>query len=219
MSLPDFAQQREEMVRQQLVGRGIRDTAVLRAMHTVPRHLFVPQPIRGAAYKDRALPLFAKQTISQPYVVARMIEHLQLQPSDRVLEIGAGSGYAAAVMSRVAAHVYTIERLPELAQYAATHLQKVGYDNVTVIQGDGTLGLPEEAPFDAITVAANGPKVPPSLKEQLAINGRLIIPVGNRKKQRLLLIRRTAPDTFTETPLTPVRFVPLIGEEGWEEKD
>lgn len=215
---PDFTQLRREMVQKQLVARGVQDTAVLQAMLAVPRELFVPREIRAAAYEDRALPLLAKQTISQPLIVAKMIESLELKAADKVLEIGAGSGYAAAVMSQIVTQVYTVERLPELVSYASYHLQKGGFDNVTVVEADGTLGYPTHAPFNAITAAANSPKVPPSLLKQLAMNGRLIIPIGKRKKQRLVLIKRTASNRFSKTTLSSVRFVPLIGEDGWQEK-
>ncbi|MEM7335948.1 MAG: protein-L-isoaspartate(D-aspartate) O-methyltransferase [Chloroflexota bacterium] len=215
-SLPDFGQLREEMVETQLKARGVRDTAVLNAMRTVPRELFVPPKVRAAAYRDRALPLLAEQTISQPFIVAKMIELLQLKPSDRVLEIGAGSGYAAAVMSQIVAHVYSVERLPQLATYARHHLEKGGFDNVTVFDADGTLGLPDHAPYDAIAVAASGPRIPTELPKQLAINGRLILPVGKEKKQRLILVTRKSQRRFSKKRLAPVRFVPLIGQDGWE---
>lgn len=216
--LPDFAQLRAEMVEQQLIARGIEDTAVLQAMRTVPRHFFVPQPYRAAAYKDRALPLFDKQTISQPFIVALMLSHLQLRPTDKVLEIGAGSGYAAAVISQLAKQVFTIERLPKLAEYARERLQKGQFDNVTVISADGTLGLPSEAPFDVIIAAASGPRVPLYWLAQLGENGRLIMPVGKRKKQRLVLVKRQPDGSFIKKELSPVRFVPLIGEQGWRQK-
>lgn len=213
---PDFASLRQQMVEEQLVARGVEDTAVLHAMRTVPRELFVTPEHQDQAYRDGALPLFAKQTISQPFVVAMMCSYAKLQPSDRVLEIGAGSGYAAAVMSQIVAHVYAVERLPELSRFATNNLAKADITNVTIIEGDGTIGVPQHAPFDAILVAANAPKIPKALKQQLAVNGRLIIPVGRRKKHRLVRITRTAENRYTQAKLNPVRFVPLIGVEGWK---
>lgn len=207
---------RARMVAEQIAGRGIDDPAVLRAMRLVPRERFVPRASRPYAYDDGPLPIPANQTISQPYVVAAMIAALALRPADRVLEIGAGSGYAAAVLSRIVAAVYTVERHAELADYARERLAALGYDNVTVRQGDGTRGWPEHAPYDAIIVAAGGPAVPNSLREQLAVGGRLVMPVGrSRQQQTLVLVRRQADGRYTEERLAPVAFVPLIGEEGW----
>lgn len=216
---PDFAALRAQMVDEQLVARGVEDSAVLHAMRTVPRELFVPFERRTDAYKDGALPLFAGQTISQPFVVAMMCSYAALRRDDRVLEIGAGSGYAAAVISRIVSHVYAIERILELAEFARANVKAAGYDNVTIIQGDGTLGLPDRAPFDAILVAANSPRIPKALREQLALGGRLVIPVGRRKKHRLVRITRTAENSYKQINLNPVRFVPLIGEEGWKVKN
>lgn len=207
------------MVEEQLIVRGVEDTAVLNAMRAVPRELFVPPERRAEAYKDGALPTYAGQTISQPFVVAMMCSYAKLSPADRVLEIGAGSGYAAAVLSQMVAHVYAVERIRELAEFARENLRAAGIGNVTTIEGDGTLGVPEFAPYDAILVAANSPRIPKPLREQLAINGRLIIPVGGRKKHRLVRITRTAENRYKQVNLNPVRFVPLIGEEGWRLKD
>jgi protein-L-isoaspartate(D-aspartate) O-methyltransferase len=214
-----LAQLRAKMVRQQIRERGIIDEAVLRAMQTVPRHHFVPERYQHRAYDDGPLPILAGQTISQPYVVALMIAQLTLAPTDRVLEIGTGSGYAAAVLSRIAAQVYTIERHHKLVQYAQQRFQRLGYDNIQVRHGDGTQGWPEHAPYDGIVVAAGGPAIPESLRQQLALGGRLVIPVGRKKRQQWLVrVTRTAPDQFETERLNPVAFVPLIGEEGWEDE-
>ena len=211
-----YAAARARMVVEQIAGRGIDDPAVLRAMRLVPRERFVPRASRPYAYDDGPLPIPANQTISQPYVVAAMIAALALRPSDRVLEIGAGSGYAAAVLSRIAAEVYTVERHAELADYARERLAALGYDNVRLRQGDGTRGWPEHAPYDAIIVAAGGPAVPASLKAQLAAGGRLVMPVGrSRQQQHLVLVTRRPDGGYNEERLAPVAFVPLIGEEGW----
>jgi len=203
------------MVRAQLVQRGITDSRVLDAMATVPRHLFVPPEARAQAYGDRALPISEGQTISQPYIVALMAQALSLRPGDRVLEVGAGSGYAAAVLSRLASEVYTIERWPALAETAERCLHDLGYMNVHVFHGDGTAGLPAYAPFDAVVVSAASPWVPRPLREQLGEGGRLVIPVGGRNEQILLRLTRTDHRTHTAR-LGEVRFVPLIGEHAWE---
>ncbi|HWC75069.1 MAG TPA: protein-L-isoaspartate(D-aspartate) O-methyltransferase [Gemmatimonadales bacterium] len=204
------------MVERQLIARGIRDANVLRAMGEVPRDAFVPQELVEFAYEDTPLPIDESQTISQPYVVALMLEALELRAGDRVLDVGTGSGYAAAVASRVAADVYGIERHASLARAASERCQRLGYTNVHIKQGDGTLGWPEHAPFDAVMVAAGGPSVPSALKEQLAIGGRLVIPVGATPRvQNLRRIRRTAENNWQEDDLGPVAFVPLIGVAGW----
>lgn len=211
-----FARLRETMVAEQIEARGVDDPAVLQAMRQVPREVFVAERYRDLAYNDAPLPILKKQTISQPYVVAYMIAALRLQPSDRVLEIGSGSGYAAAVLSHMAAEVYTVERHSQLVEYARSRLEEAGYGSVQVRHGDGTRGWPERAPFDGIIVAAGGPFVPASLKAQLAPGGRLVMPVGKeRRHQRLLLLTRLEDDTFSEQALSPVAFVPLIGREGW----
>jgi protein-L-isoaspartate(D-aspartate) O-methyltransferase len=213
----DRQAEREAMVKLQLTSRDIEHPAVLAAMREVPREAFVPAPQRDLAYRDSPLPLGHGQTISQPYIVALMIQALDPQPGDRVLEIGGGSGYAAAVLSQVVAQVYTIERLEALCEGAREALAALGYDNVEVACGDGTLGWPQAAPFDGILVAASGPEVPPSLKRQLAIDGRLVIPVGSGvDRQRLVRITRLGDDDYRSEPLGAVAFVPLIGAEGWQ---
>ncbi|WP_328993263.1 protein-L-isoaspartate(D-aspartate) O-methyltransferase [Kribbella sp. NBC_01245] len=191
--------------------RGIHDDAVLAAMQLVPRELFVPPELAEFAYRDTALPIEAGQTISQPYVVALMIQALELRTADRVLEIGTGSGYAAAVLGRVAGEVYTVERLAELAGMARERLAELGYDNIEVRHGDGHAGWPEHAPYDGIVVAAAAGEVPEQLRLQLAVGGRLVIPVGAAfAPHELLRIRRTRPDEFRVEKLGEVRFVPLL---------
>lgn len=209
---------RTQMVGRQLKARGIGNEHVLAAMADVPRERFIPEALREFAYEDGPLPIGEGQTISQPYIVARMIEAAEVSPGDRVLEVGAGSGYAAAVMSRIAAEVYAIERHGVLAEAAQRRLLENGYDNVVVMAGDGSLGLPDKAPFDAILVAAGGDKVPEPLKRQLAIGARLIVPVGDEAQQSLLCITRTGENAWSEDDLGGVRFVPLIGAHGrWED--
>lgn len=217
---PDYARLRERMVAEQLAGRDIRDPEVLAIMAAVPREEFVEPKYRQYAYEDGPLPIAGNQTISQPYVVALMIEALLLRPSDRVLEVGAGSGYAAAVLSLLAAEVYSVERLAVLTDLARDNLERLGYSNVRVRQGDGTLGWPEQAPFDAISVAAGGPRVPEALSDQLRLGGRLVIPIGTRQRaQRLVRVSRRGLDAYRRETLTHVRFVPLIGEEGWQREE
>jgi len=218
--MTDRAGERRRMVAEQIAGRGVRDAALLEAMRTVPREAFVPLNLAEFAYVDAPLPIEAGQTISQPYIVAAMIEALELGPEDHVLEVGAGSGYAAAVLSRVAARVDTIERHEELAHRATERCRTLAYDNVEVHHGDGTLGWPEHAPYDGIVVAAGGPDAPPSLLEQLRIGGRLVIPIGpTPREQQLVRITRTGPDAYAREDLGGVRFVPLIGAEGWGEAE
>lgn len=203
-----YAEARARMVREQLAARGIADPRVLAAMRSVPRHELVPEPLRDEAYEDYPLPIGEGQTISQPYVVAAMTEALELSGDEKVLEVGTGSGYQAAVLSRLAREVYTIELEPVLAARAAAALERLGARNVHARQGDGHRGWPEEAPFDAIVVTAAPDEVPPALVEQLAAGGRLVIPVGGRWAQELLLLRKT-PDGVVERQLMGVRFVPL----------
>lgn len=210
-------QRRREMVKDQLLARHIRDPAVLEAMAQVPREEFVPAHLRDMAYADAPLPIGREQTISQPYVVALMTEALELSPQDRVLEIGTGSGYAAAILGQIAGEVYTVERHQDLARSAADRFRELGYDNIHVLHADGTLGWPEHAPYDAIVVTAGGPEVPDPLREQLAEGGRLVIPVGSTLySQELIRLRRIGPDRFQHENLGAVRFVPLVGEAGWE---
>lgn len=219
----DFEARRRDMVQRQIAHRGVRDRRVLEAMSTVPRETFLPERLAELAYDDTALPIEEEQTISQPYIVALMAEALELEPGQRVLEVGAGSGYAAAVLSRAVGdegEVFAIERHARLADLAGRRMQRLGYGNVHVRHGDGTLGWPEHAPFDAIAVAAGGPDVPPALKQQLAIAGRLVIPVGTDPRlQELVRIRRTGPDRFERENLGGVRFVPLVGAQGWKKGD
>jgi len=211
-----YVARRAAMVERNIAARGVRDELVLEAMRRVPRELFLPNTLREFAYEDSPLPIAGEQTISQPYIVAFMTEALMLKGGEKVLEIGAGSGYAAAVLSEIAAHVYTVERLGQLAEKAAATLAELGYGNVHVLHGDGTRGWPEHAPYDAIVVAAGGPQVPESLKEQLKIGGRLVIPVGaDQRAQELVRVVRISKDEYHSEDIADVRFVPLIGEEGW----
>ncbi len=215
--MTDFSKQRNEMVERQIAARGVRDPLVLAAMRRVPREAFVPEDLREFAYYDTPLPIDAGQTISQPYMVAYMTEALELSGGEKVLEIGTGSGYAAAVLSEIAAEVYTIERIGLLADESAEVLRSQGYDNVYVRHGDGTLGWPEEAPFDGIIVTAGGPTVPETLKLQLKTGGRLVIPVGDQEQmQELVRVTRVSRDEYRTENIAGVRFVPLIGEEGWD---
>jgi protein-L-isoaspartate(D-aspartate) O-methyltransferase len=202
------------MVEAQLRGRDIVDEAVLAAMERVPRELFVPETERGRAYDDAALPLGHGQTISQPYMVARIAEALAIRPGDLVLDVGTGSGYQAAVLAELGADMVTIERILELAERARESLVAAGYDRVEVVVGDGTLGVPERAPFDAIAVAAAAPGLPETLYEQLRPRGRLVVPVGGPRAQRLEVIVRS-PEGPAVVHSVPCRFVPLLGEEGF----
>ncbi len=214
--MPDFAHLRERMVERQIAARGIRDQDILNAFREVPRELFVAEKYAAAAYEDGPLPIEAGQTISQPYIVAFMIDAAEVRPGDRVLEIGAGSGYAAAVMSRIAARVVAIERQPDLVRIARERLHRLGCDNLLVIEGDGTCGSPDHAPFDAILAAASGSHVPPPLIDQLAPGGRLVMPIGDpHAAQELVKVTKRPDGTTSEERLCGVRFVPLIGEEGW----
>ncbi len=215
--MTDFDQAREDMVTRQLAARGIADARVLAAMRAVRREAFVPDDLRGRAYDDGALPLGEGQTISQPYIVALMAEAATIAAGDRVLEVGTGSGYGAAVLAHLAAEVHSVERLAPLAADARERLRRQGCDNVRVHVGDGTRGWPPAAPFDAIVVTAGGPRVPAALRRQLAVGGRLVIPIGAaRTMQTLLRITRIAEADFAEADLGPVAFVPLVGENGWE---
>ncbi|MEO8836000.1 MAG: protein-L-isoaspartate(D-aspartate) O-methyltransferase [Caldimonas sp.] len=212
------AEARERMVEAHLVARGIRDAAVLGAMRRVPREEFVDVALRSSAYDDTPLPIEDGQTISQPYIVALMLEAAQIARTDRVLEVGAGSGYASAVASRLAGHIEAVERHPRLAALARDRLQRLGYDNVAVHCGDGSVGWPAGAPYDAILVAASGPRVPETLLEQLAIGGRLVMPVGAELfAQRLVQVVREGRAAWREVDLGGVLFVPLVGAQGWSE--
>lgn len=211
----DRARERERMVDLQLVGRGIRDERVLAAMRRVPREAFVPDSLADEAYEDGPLPIGEGQTISQPYVVALMCEAARVAPGARVLDVGTGSGYAAAILAEIAAEIVTIERHPALAERARETLARLGYGNVTVLAGDGSRGVPEHAPYDAILVAAGAPVAPRSLQAELAEGGRLVVPVGPGDMQELAVFTRRG-DALEETGLGAVRFVPLVGEEGWD---
>jgi protein-L-isoaspartate(D-aspartate) O-methyltransferase len=207
---------REQMVERQLRGRDIGDRRVLEAMGRVPREFFVPPDLRARAYEDAALPIGSGQTISQPYMVAAICQALELRGSERVLDVGAGSGYQAAVLAELADEVHTIERVPELAEQALASLAAAGYDRVHVHVGDGTLGLPEHAPFAAIAVAAAAPRLPQPLYDQLEPRGRMVVPVGNRYGQELQVVVRS-PEGPAVVRSVPCRFVPLVGEEGFDE--
>jgi protein-L-isoaspartate(D-aspartate) O-methyltransferase len=210
------ARRRHAMVEAQLRQRDIVDERVLRAMDAVPRELFVEEPERDRAYDDAALPIREGQTISQPYMVARICEALQLRGEERVLDVGTGSGYQAAVLAELADEIHTIERIPELAERARERLAEAGYDRVHVHVGDGTLGLPEHAPFDGIAVAAAAPGFPQTLYEQLKPRGRLVVPVGGARGQRLEVAVRS-PEGPAVIHSVPCRFVPLVGAEGFGE--
>ncbi len=202
------------MVREQMAARGIRDEWVLAACLAVPRERFAPAELAARAYDDSALPIAAGQTISQPYMVATMTEALALRGEERVLEIGTGSGYQAAILSRLTARVYTVERHRELSERAQVVCHELGYTNIAFRLVDDTQGWPEEAPFDAIMVTAGAPQVPVELLSQLRPNGRMVIPVGPEETQTLLLVQK-GPEGIQRTPLTPCRFVPYVGEGGW----
>jgi protein-L-isoaspartate(D-aspartate) O-methyltransferase len=218
--MSDFARQRERMVERQLAGRGITDVRVLEAMGRIPREAFVSGGMHEFAYEDSPLPIEAGQTISQPFIVARMLQAAELHEGDSVLEIGAGSGYAAAVMAALAAYVRAIERHAELADLARQRFEALGYRNIELRVGDGSGGWPEAAPFDAILAAAGAPSVPDVLRRQLAIGGRLVMPVGEiLHRQRLVKVTRVAEDRFEQEDLDEVRFVPLVGTYGWSEQD
>lgn len=216
--MPDRSKERFRMVERQIAGRGVRAPAVLAAMTKVPREQFMPDIWRDKAYADRPLPIGCEQTISQPYIVAFMIEALQLKGGEKVLEIGTGSGYAAAVLAQIAGEVYSIERIGELASRATEVLKQLGLSNIHVKTGDGTLGWPEHAPYDAIVVTAGGPELPLSLKAQLKAGGRLVMPAGKEHTaQTLMRVTRRTDGSFESEDIGDVRFVPLLGEEGWRD--
>lgn len=214
--MPDPALAR--MVEEQIVRRGLTDPAVLAAMRRVPRAAFVPPGLEAAAYDDGPLPIGAGQTLSQPYIVALMAEAAGIRPGARVLEVGAGSGYAAAVLAELGAEVHAVERHPALARTARERLARLGYGRVALHTGDGSAGLPEAAPFDAILVSAGAPALPRGLKAQLATGGRLVVPVGGGGSQTLVVLTRRGPDSYDREERGPVSFVPLIGAEGWPEE-
>ena len=214
----DHAASRSRMVEQQLQRRGIRGAALLEAMRSVPRERFVAAELSSSAYADRPLPIAQGQTISQPYIVAAMIEAAEVRGGDTVLEVGCGSGYAAAVLSRIAHRVCALERHPALVAAARDTLAALAYDNVDVRVGDGTLGWPEPLRFDAIVVSAAGPQVPASLKAQLAVGGRLVMPVGPRQVQQLIKLTRRSEHGFEQHDIAAVSFVPLVGGEGWADE-
>ena len=210
----EYAEARRRMVLEQLSSRDIHSARVLEAMRQVPRHRFVPEDERDLAYADAPLPIGHRQTISQPYIVALMTQLLDLQGDERVLEIGTGSGYQAAILAVLAGQVYSVERLSELCQRARAVLSDLGLGNVTLVEGDGTQGLPEHAPYQAIIVTAAAPGIPEPLKEQLVEGGRLVLPVGGRGGQMLERWRRRG-GRFDREQIAPVAFVPLIGQHGW----
>ena len=214
---PDgLAQQRARMVEEQLRARGIGDARVLAAMSQVPREAFIAAESVRDAYGDFPVPIGSGQTVSQPYIVAAMVEALALRPEDRVLEVGTGTGYEAAILAELAAEVWTIERHQELAERARQVLAGLGYTNLHVVQGDGSRGLPEHAPFDKILVAAAAPRIPESLVAQLADNGRLVVPVGDRAEQQVHVVRKQGKEISVSTH-DLCRFVPLVGVEGWQD--
>jgi protein-L-isoaspartate(D-aspartate) O-methyltransferase len=208
---------RKDFVYRQIESRGVRDPLVLKAMRTVARELFVPEEFREEAYEDTPLPIGSGQTISQPYIVAFMIEALKLRGGEKVLEIGAGSGYAAAVLAEIAGEVFAIERVQSLAEQATRNLAAARYGNIHVRHADGTQGWSEEAPFNGILVSAGGPDVPQSLMKQLAVGGRMVIPIGDLPtSQELIRVTRISEKVFDQENIGDVSFVPLIGKEGWE---
>jgi protein-L-isoaspartate(D-aspartate) O-methyltransferase len=213
-----YERERRKMVNAQLVKRGLKDTRVLAAFESVPRHLFVPEEYQFAAYEDRPLPIGHSQTISQPYIVALMTELLRLQGWERVLEIGTGSGYQAAILAALAAEVYSVEYVPGLAAQAVKTFQELGIDNIHIHVGDGSMGWPEAAPYHGILVTAAAPEVPKPLLQQLEDGGRLVIPVGGRGTQNLEIWERKGKDYECKIE-TAVAFVPLLGEQGWDRKE
>ena len=210
-----FAAERFSMVESQLRQRGIRDERLLAAMSTVPRHEFVSQQNWNEAYADHPIPIAEKQTTSQPYMIAAMIQAAEIKPEDRILEIGAGSGYQTALLAELASQVFAVERYASLAETAQKTLERLGYRNAKIVTGDGSLGLAEAAPFDAIIVSAAAPRIPQALTDQLAVGGRLLVPIGDSEQQVLQLIQRHADGTTSARTLEGCRFVPLIGEQGF----
>lgn len=213
----DYSIARRLMVERQIVKRGIQDPLVIEAMNRVPRHRFVEEALWAQAYSDNPLPIGEKQTISQPYMVALMTEALELKGGEKILEIGTGSGYQAAILSQIVSRVYSVERISALARRARRVLDDIGCRNVNIKLSDGTIGWETEAPFDGIIVTAGSPKVPSHYMEQLTIGGRLVIPVGGRGSQVLKRIIRLSEENYKEEDLLDCRFVPLIGKDGWSE--
>ena len=217
-TLTNYAAEREAMVERQIESRGITDPKILEAFRAVPREAFIAEEYADLAYGDHPLPIEAGQTISQPYIVALMIKAAEIKPGDKVLEVGAGSGYAAAVISRIAGKVMAIERQSELVKVAQQRIARLGYHNVEIVEGDGTRGCPDEAPFDAILAAASGSHLPPPWVEQLAEGGRIVMPVGDPGWiQKLVKVTKGPAGNLITEDLGGVRFVPLIGEEGWSD--
>lgn len=215
-NLPDlYAAERVEMVEKQLRARDIRDPRVLEAMRKVPRHFFVNPNHWNDAYADHPVPIGEQQTTSQPYIIAAMLQAAEIAAQDRVLEIGGGTGYQTALLAELAREVFAVERYPQLAATARRILEQLGYANVTVMAGDGSLGLPDKAPFDVIIVSAAAPRIPPSLVEQLALRGRMVIPVGDSQTQVLQLAYKHSSGAVTISSLEGCRFVPLIGQQGF----
>ena len=218
LAMTDFSREREAMIERQLKRRGINEQAILEAFLSVPREKFVSPEYEHQAYSDHPLPIEAGQTISQPYIVALMIQAAEIEPGDKVLEIGAGSGYAAAIISRIADKVVAIERQHDLVQVARARLKRLAYENVEIVEGDGTRGCPDEAPFDAILAAASGSHVPEPLLAQLAPGGRIVMPIGSPGwAQELVKVTKQDGGVLKQESLGGVRFVPLIGEEGWKD--
>lgn len=211
----DYPNLRSHMVKDQIAARGISDPATLKSMGMIPREKFVPETLMPHAYDDSPLPIGEGQTISQPFIVALMTASLALKPEQTVLEIGTGSGYQAAVLSQIVKKVYTVERIPVLAERSAALFKELGFNNIEVKLDDGTMGWAEHAPYDSIIVTAGAPEVPKSLKAQLKIGGKLVIPVGKSENQRLIILDKLGEDDWKKRVLEFVRFVPLIGEEGW----
>jgi len=217
-TMTNFAAEREAMIERQIESRGIHEPTILEAFRAVPREAFLSKDYADLAYGDHPLPIEAGQTISQPYIVALMIQAAEIKPGDRVLEVGAGSGYAAAVMSRIAGQVVAIERQPDLVKVAQERMQRLGYDNVRLVEGDGTRGWEAEAPYDAIVAAASGSHVPPAWVKQLTEGGRIVMPVGEPNWiQKLIKVTKGPAGNLITEDLGGVRFVPLIGEEGWND--
>lgn len=212
----DYKNQREEMVKKQLIRRGIKDKRVLAAFREVPREKFVPEDVKEYSYQDGPLPIGKEQTISQPYIVAEMVESLELDETDTVLEIGTGSGYETAILAQIADHVYSVERIESLADKAKKLLDELNYKNITIKLGDGSLGWPNgDKKFEGIIVSAGAPSIPESYKKQLKTGGHLVIPVGSRALQNLYKVEKRSENDFNKQSLGHVRFVPLVGEQAW----